>query len=88
MVVHVISIVSVDNVNIVGFIPTACPIAGPRVNKAEPIAAVLEARESANNHVGLTEDDEPVFWAKVAIVTVVRDAVAAVAAALLPRAVV
>jgi hypothetical protein len=36
----------------------------------------------------LVVDDEPVVLAEVAIVTVVRDAVAVVAAALLPRAVV
>ena len=58
LVVHVIAIVSVDNVNVVGFIPVACPGVGPRINKAEPIAAVLKTRESADNHIGLTKDHE------------------------------
>ena len=88
LVVHVISIVSVDNVNIVGLVPVVCPVAWPRINKAEPIAAVLEARKPANNHIGLAVDDERVVRAKVSVVTVVRDAVAVVATTLLPRAVV
>ena len=88
LVVHVIPIVFVDNVNVVCFVPIVRPIARPRVNKGEPIAAVLKARKSTNNHVRLAEDDERVAPAKVGIVMVVRDAVALVAAALLPCAVV
>jgi hypothetical protein len=87
-VVHVVPIVLVDHVNVVGLVPVICPIAGPWVNKAEPIATVLKAGISADNHVRLAEDDEPMAGAKVARVTVVWNAVAVVSAALLPRAVV
>jgi hypothetical protein len=57
-VVHVVPIVSVANVNVVRFVPVACPRVWPRINKAEPIAAVLKAWESADDHVGLAEDYE------------------------------
>ncbi len=60
----------------------------PRIDQTEPKAVVLEPREPANNHIGLVVDDEPVLRAKIAVVAFVRDAVAVVAAALLPRAVV
>ena len=48
-VVHVIPIVSVDNVNVVGFVPVLCPGAWPRIDKVEPIATVPKAREPANH---------------------------------------
>ncbi len=88
LVVHVVPIIGVDDVNVVGFVPIVGPVSWPRINQTEPKAVVLEAGEAANNHIGLVVDDEPVVLAEVAIVTVVRDAVAVVAAALLPRAVV
>jgi hypothetical protein len=88
MVVHVVPIVLVENINVVIFVPVVSPIVRPRVNYAKPKAVVLEAREAANNHKRLAVDDEPVLRAKVAVVTVLRDTVAVVAAALLPRAVV
>jgi hypothetical protein len=88
LVVHVISIVRVDNVNVVGLVPVVCPVAWPRVNKGEPVAAVLEARKSSNDHIWLAVNDESVPWAKIAMVALVWDAVAVVAAALLPGAVV
>jgi hypothetical protein len=87
-VVHVVPIVSVANVNVVGFVPVACPRVWPRINKAEPIAAVLKAWESADDHVGLTEDYELMARSEMAVVMIGRNTVAIVAAALLPRAVV
>ena len=84
----VVPIVSVDDINIVGFVPVVGPVPWPRVNKREPIAAVSEARETADNHVGLAIDDERVVRAKVPVVTVLRYAVAVVAATLLPCAMV
>jgi len=88
LVVHVISIVCVDNVHIVGFIPVVCPVTWPRINQSEPIAAVLEAWKAANHHIGLAVDHERVVRAKVSVVPVVRDAVAVISTTLLPRAVV
>ena len=87
-VVHVIPIVLIDNVNVVSLVPVVRPVVGPRINQAEPKAAVLEARESANHHVGLVIDHESVVRTKVPVVTVFRDAVAVVTAALLPRPVI
>ena len=88
LVVHVIPIVSIDDVHVISLVPVGRPGGGPRVNQAEPIAAVLEAREAANNHVRLAKDNEAVALAKIAVVAVVWDAIAVVAAALLPCAVV
>jgi len=88
MVVHVIPVVDVNNVNVVGFVPVVGPVVWPRISQGEPIAAVLEAREPANYHVGLAIDDEHMVLAEVAVVTVVRNAVAVVAATLLPGAMV
>ena len=87
-VVHVIPIVLIDNVNVVGFVPIVSPVVGPRINKTEPKATVLEARESANHHIRLVVNHECVVRTKVSIVTVLRDAVAVVTAALLPRPVI
>ena len=51
------------------------------------MAAVLETGIPANNYHGEAVDAEPVIPTKVATVTVVRNAVADIAAALLPGAV-
>jgi hypothetical protein len=88
MVVHVVSIVLIDNINVVIFVPVVSPIVRPRVNQAKPKAVVLEAWEAANNHKRLVVDDEPVVRAKIAVVAIVRDTITVVATALLPRAVV
>jgi hypothetical protein len=87
-VVHVVPIVSVDEVNVVGFVPVACPGVGPRINQAKPVAAVLKARKSADNHIGFIEDHELMVRSEMAVVTIGGNTVAIVAAALLPRAVV
>ena len=68
-------------------VPVVSPIFWIRVNKTEPIAAVLEARKPANHHEGEAVDVEPVIWAIVAAEIGVGNAVAVIAAALLPRAV-
>ena len=88
LVVHIIPIVLIDNINIVGLVPVVGPSVGPRINYTEPKAVVLEARESADHHIRLVVDDETVVRTKIAVVTVIRDAVAVVAAALLPGAVI
>ena len=87
-VVHVVSVVLIDNVNVVGLVPVVCPVVRPRINQAKPKAVVLEAREPANHHVGLVVDYERVLRAKVSVVTVFRDAVTVVSTALLPVAVI
>ena len=87
-VVHVVPIVPVDNIDVVSLIPVVGPGVGPGIDHGEPIATVLEARKSANHHVRLVVDYEPVARTKVSVVTVVRDTVAVVTAALLPVAVI
>ncbi len=88
LVVHVIPIVLIDDIHVVGLVPVVCPSVRPRVNQAEPEAAVLEAWVSTNHHIRLVIDDEPVVRSKVAVVAVVGNAIAMVAAALLPCVVV
>ncbi len=88
LVVHVIPIVLIDDIHVVGLVPVVGPSVRPRVNQAEPEAAVLEAWVSANHHIRLVIDDEPVVRSKVAVVAVVGNAIAVVAAALLPCVVV
>jgi|GEM_PF-3671310 len=87
-VVHVIPIVLIDNIHVIGLVPVVCPVVRPGINQTEPKAAILKTRESANHHIRLVVDDERVVRTKVAVVTILRDAVAVVTAALLPRAVV
>ena len=86
-VVQVIPAVVVRYVNIVGFVPVIPPVFRIRINGAEPIAAVLKARIPANVPEGKAVDAERVVLAIVAIEIGVRNAVAVVAAALLPIAV-
>jgi hypothetical protein len=86
-VVQVIPVIVVRYVNIVGFVPVVSPVFRIRINGAEPITAVLKARIPANVHEGKAVDAERVVLAIVAIEIGVRNAVAMVAAALLPIAV-
>jgi hypothetical protein len=87
-VVQVVAVVHIVDVNIVVVIPVIAPGFRPRVNCADPITLVLEARISADNQEGKAVDAESVAWAKVSVVSIVRNAVAAVATALLPGAVI
>jgi hypothetical protein len=87
-VVKVIAIVDVRDVNIVVVIPVTAPVFRPRVNEADPIALIMEARVPSNNQKRQAVDAEPMVPTKVSTVTVVRDAVTVVPATLLPVAVV
>jgi len=59
----------------------------PRIHETEPKAIVLEAGIAPNDHDGVAVDAEKVIRAEIAIVAVRGNAVAMVASALLPRAV-
>jgi hypothetical protein len=83
-VVKVVAIVDVVYVDIVIVIPVISPIFRPRVDGTDPVALVLEARVSPYNPKGKSIDAEPMAGPKVSAVAVVRDAVAVVAATLLP----
>ena len=87
-VVHVVAIVNVIHINVVGFVPVRCPVSRPRVNDTEPIAAVLEAWEPANQFEGEAVDAESVAPTIVATEIRVRNAVAVIATSLTPSAVV
>src|ERR1700731_4501551 len=87
-VVQIISITVVIHINVVAVVPIAGPVFWPRVNQSEPKAAVLEAAISADIHYREAVDDEPVILPVIGTETVIRNAVAAVPAALLPSAVI
>jgi len=83
-VVQVIAVV-IANVHVVGIVPVIRPALWPRVKEHEPEAAVLEARIPPNYH-GPAVDAEPVAAAKIHLEAVLRNVVAAIAAALRPTA--
>ncbi len=85
---QVVAVVDVGDINVVCVVPIIRPVFRPRVNHTEPIAAVLEAGISAYNEEGEAVDAEPMVAAEVSTEALVRNAVAVVAAALLPSAVV
>jgi len=87
-VVHVVAIVDVRHVNVVVVVPVFSPVFGPRVNRTDPVTVVLEAGISAYNQKWQAADSETVIRTKVSAVTILRNTVAVVAAALLPGAVV
>jgi hypothetical protein len=87
-VIKVVAIIDIVDVDVVGVIPVISPVFRPRVNRTDPVAVILETRISTNNQEGQPLDPEPMVWTKVSSIAVVRDAVAMVAAALLPGAVV
>ena len=87
-VIQIISITVVIHINVVAVVPVACPVFWPRVNQSEPKAAVLEAAISAYIHYREAVDDEPVILPVIGTKTVIRNAVAAIPAALLPGAVI
>jgi hypothetical protein len=68
-------------------VPAGSPVFWIRINETEPIATVLEARKPANLHKRKAEDEKCVILTIIAAEIVVRNAVAVVAAALLPVAV-
>jgi hypothetical protein len=87
-VVQIISVTIVIHIDVVAVVPAACPIFRPRVNQTEPKAAVLEALISTDKYHREIVDAEPVVLAIVGAETGVRNAVAAVAPALLPGVVI
>ena len=85
-VVQVIAIICVVDVDVIVVIPVVGPVFRPGIGEAEPIAAVLKARVSADDHDWVAVNAEGVIRAKVAVIAVIGNAIAVVAAALLPVA--
>ena len=88
MVVQVISIVGVVDIDVIGVVPVIPPVFRPWVNGTDPVALVLEAGISAHDQEGAALDSESMIRPEVSTEPVVRDAVAAVSATLLPGTVV
>jgi hypothetical protein len=59
-VVHVVAAVYVRDINVVIVVPVGSPVIRPRINRAEPVTVVLEARISADHQEGQTADAEAV----------------------------
>jgi hypothetical protein len=87
-VVQVVAVVDVSDINVVSVVPVIPPVFRPWVNETDPIASVLEARISAHNQEGEAVDAESMARPKVSTEPVIRDAVAVVAATLLPGTVI
>ena len=68
-------------------VPVVSPIFWIRINGTEPITAVLEARKPSDLNERKAVDAEPVIPTIVTAIIVIRNAIAAVPATLLPRAV-
>jgi hypothetical protein len=86
-VVKIVAVVRVGDVHVVVVVPVVGPVFRPWINEAEPESAVLETWIPANHHYGVTVDAERMTRAEVAIVPVLGNAVALVATALPPVAV-
>ena len=85
-VVHVVAVVAVVNVNFVVVVPIVRPIAWPGIEHCYPIASVLEPGVTIVGCERKTDDTKTMLRSKVTAVTVFRNSVAVVTAALLPRA--
>jgi hypothetical protein len=85
-VVQIVSVIGIIDVDVVSLIPVGSPVFWIRINETEPIATILEARKSSHHHEGQAVDAEGVTRTIVATEIRVRNAVAIVAAALLPSA--
>ena len=87
-VIQVITIVDVIDIDIIIVVPVISPIGWPWVNKAEPIAAVLEAGVSTLNHERKAANSEPVARPKVSTKPAVGNAISVISATLLPGTVI
>jgi hypothetical protein len=87
-VVQIVAIVNISDIDVIVVIPVISPIFRPWVKSTDPITVILKAGISANNQEGKPGDAEPMVLTKVSTESVIRNAVAAVAATLLPGAVV
>ena len=86
-IIQVVPVVVIIHVDVVVLIPVASPVFWNWINDREPITTVLKPRIPANFHKRQAVDAERVAFAVVAPVVGIRNAIAIVPAALLPRAV-
>jgi hypothetical protein len=88
VVVQVVAVVDVVYVDVVIVIPVVAPGLRPWVNRADPITVVLKARIAADHQEGKSVDSEAMAGPEVSAEAVIRDAIAAITATLLPGAVI
>jgi hypothetical protein len=87
-VVQVVAVVGIIDIDVVSVVPVIRPVFRPWVNGTDPVALVLKAGISTHDQERAALDSEPMVRSKVSTEPVLRDAVAAVAATLLPGAMV
>jgi hypothetical protein len=87
-VVHVVAVVDIVDIHFVVVIPAISPVRRPWIYRTEPITLVLEAWISAYNQERLAVNTESMIRSEIYAEAVVRDAIAVVAATLLPGAVI
>lgn len=85
---EVVAVVHVIDVDIVIVVPVVAPGIWPGIDGTDPVALVLKARVSAHNQEREGVDTEAVARAKVSAISVIGNAIPAVAATLLPGAVI
>lgn len=83
-VVHVVPVVNVRHVNVVSFVPARCPVLRPGVDNSDPAAVVFESWTSGYNQDRKGMDAESMLRAEINDVTLMRDAIAVITAALFP----
>ena len=87
-VIHVVTVIGINDIDIVSFVPVVRPGFRPWVKHAEPIPIILKAGISFINFHGVAVDAETMILTKVAVIMVFRNTIAAITAALLPCAVI
>jgi hypothetical protein len=85
-VVQVVAVVHIVDVDVVVVVPVIPPVRRPWINRTDPITFVLEAWIPTHYQERKALDAEPMIRPEVSPVAVVRNAIAAVATALLPGA--
>ena len=85
-VVHVVAVIVVVDINIVVVVPIVRPVPRPRIEHRYPIALVLESWVPVICSEGKTEYTKSMLRSKVSAIAFVRDPIAVITAALLPRA--
>ncbi len=85
-VIEVITVVNKDDVDLVVVVPVVAPFSWPRIHNAQPVSAILKARVAALHPERQTMDSESMLRAEITAKAIVRDAVACIATALAPGA--
>lgn len=87
-VVKVVAVVQVSYIHFVIVVPIVAPVFRPRINRGDPIAAVLEAWIASVHHEGQPVNAETMVWTKVSAEAIIRNAISVVATTLAPVAMV